>query len=270
MSIHCPYRFVVPQGTRLTSPSLALFTVVARRGVRTVTTGWRLWVCGVTTVVLFAVVRAACAEPIATAPISVVGSANRIAGFVMEASRRFAVPPSWIRAVMQVESGGDVRALSPKGAVGLMQIMHETWATLRFRYGLGIDPYDPHDNITAGAAYLRELHDRYGDLGFLAAYNAGPGRYEDHLATGRPLPSETRSYVSVVAALIDGGSFEDAGVTAAMETPWLNGTLFARHSATASAQLEQRPTDGIGHDGTALTPLSDGLFVRTSSHRGGP
>ena len=72
--------------------------------------------------------------------------------------------------------------------MGLMQIMPRTWAELRARYGLGADPYDPHDNILAGAAYIRELHDRYGAPGFLAAYNAGPGRYERHLATGRPLP----------------------------------------------------------------------------------
>lgn len=61
------------------------------------------------------------------------------------------------------------------------------------------DPFDPHDNIVAGAAYLRWLHDRYGDAGFLAAYNAGPGRYDEHLATGRPLPDETRAYVTAVA-----------------------------------------------------------------------
>jgi integrase len=56
--------------------------------------------------------------------------------------------------------------------------------------------YDPHDNILAAAAYLRELHDRYGAPGFLAAYNAGPVRYEEHLTTGRPLPAETRAYVA--------------------------------------------------------------------------
>ena len=61
---------------------------------------------------------------------------------------------------MNVESAGDVRARSPKGAMGLMQIMPETWAELRSRYGLGNDPYDPHDNILAGTAYLRELRDR--------------------------------------------------------------------------------------------------------------
>jgi soluble lytic murein transglycosylase-like protein len=69
--------------------------------------------------------------------------------------------------VVQVESSGDVRALSPKGAVGLMQIMPEAWAALRARYGLGADPYDAHDNILAGAAYLRELLDRYGSPGCL-------------------------------------------------------------------------------------------------------
>ena len=60
---------------------------------------------------------------------------------------------------MRAESFGEVHAISRKGAMGLMQIMPETWAHLRVRYALGADPYDPHDNILAGAAYLRELHD---------------------------------------------------------------------------------------------------------------
>jgi len=74
---------------------------------------------------------------------------------------------------MHVESAGKVRARSRKGAMGLMQIMPGTWADLRARYGLGADPYDSHDNILAGTAYIRELYDRYGAPGFLAAYNAG-------------------------------------------------------------------------------------------------
>lgn len=104
--------------------------------------------------------------------------------FISEASKRFAVPEHWIRAVMRVESGGKLRARSQKGAMGLMQIMPKTWAELRARYSLGSDPYDPRDNILAGTAYIRELHDRYGAPGFLAAYNAGPSRYEKHLASG--------------------------------------------------------------------------------------
>jgi len=59
---------------------------------------------------------------------------------------------------MAMESGGDVLALSPQGAMGLMQIMPNTWAGLRARHGLGADPYEPRDNILAGAAYLREMH----------------------------------------------------------------------------------------------------------------
>ncbi|MCF8481875.1 MAG: DUF3363 domain-containing protein [Rhodospirillum sp.] len=110
------------------------------------------------------------------------------AGHIADAARRFGIPEAWIRAVMRFESHGDVRAISPKGAIGLMQIMPATWGDLRARHGLGGDPYDPRDNIMAGAAYLREMHDRYGSPGFLAAYNAGPGRYEEYRATGRPLP----------------------------------------------------------------------------------
>jgi hypothetical protein len=115
---------------------------------------------------------------------------------VAEASARFGVPVRWIAAVMQVESRGDPRALSPKGAIGLMQIMPATYASLAGRYGLGANPWNVRDNIMAGAAYLRELYDRYGASGFLAAYNAGPGRWEDHLSGVRPLPGETVRYVS--------------------------------------------------------------------------
>ena len=85
-----------------------------------------------------------------------------------------------------------------------MQIMPKTWAELRARHRLGADPYDPQDNILAGTAYIRELYDRYGAPGFLAAYNAGPGRYERHLATGRPLPAETQAYVATLAPMIKG------------------------------------------------------------------
>jgi soluble lytic murein transglycosylase-like protein len=74
--------------------------------------------------------------------------------------------------------------------MGLMQLMLGTWVELSVRHGLGLDPFDPHDNILAGAAYLKEMHDRFGSTGFLAAYHAGPSRYE-HLATGQPLPPET-------------------------------------------------------------------------------
>jgi hypothetical protein len=140
------------------------------------------------------------------------------AGFVEEAAQRFSVPAAWIGAVMAIESGGDGRALSPKGAMGLMQIMPDTWSGLRARHRLGVDPYDPRDNILAGAAYLREMFDRFGSPGFLAAYNAGPRSYEEHLATGRPLPAETRHYVATLAARIREGR---TGELAGPERPML-------------------------------------------------
>jgi hypothetical protein len=105
--------------------------------------------------------------------------------------------------VLRVESAGDVRAISSAGAMGLMQVMPDTWAGLRSRHGLGRDPYDPRDNILAGTAYLREMWDRYGNVAaMLAAYNAGPGRYDEHLATGRTLPAETRAYVATLAPVL--------------------------------------------------------------------
>lgn len=127
--------------------------------------------------------------------------AHAFAGFINEASGRFAIAPNWIRSIQSIESAGDRHARSPKGAMGLMQIMPATWAELRERYDLGNDPYDPHDNILAGTAYLRELLDRYGSPGVFAAYNAGPSRYEEHLAGGS-LPDETRAYVAKLANLL--------------------------------------------------------------------
>lgn len=142
---------------------------------------------------------AAVAEPQPAVPTASYRTGNSFADFVEAASRRFGIPVRWILAVIDVESAGDARARSPKGAMGLMQIMPETWAELGLRHDLGKDPYDPHDNILAGTAYLRELHDRYGSPGFLAAYNAGPTRYEEHLA-GRPLSAETQALFAEACA----------------------------------------------------------------------
>ena len=235
--------------------------------------GWRQLLCGGIAVALLTGGGVADAEPIAAKPPSVTVTADQVAGFVAEASQRFGIPASWIRSVMQAESFGEVRALSPKGAMGSMQIMPATWACLRLRYGLGTDPYNAHDNIFAGAAYLRELHDRYGAPGFLAAYNAGPARYEDHLATGRPLPAETRAYVAVLTPLIGGGSVDDAMVVAVVARSWTQAPLFASYAANSPARSQpssdpqsgQSSIGGTAEDWTALAPQSDGLFVRTSA-----
>ena len=90
----------------------------------------------------------------------------------------------------------------------------------------------------AGAAYLRELLDRYGSPGFLAAYNAGPARYEDHLATGRALPAETQAYVATLAPVIGGGAIDDATVVNAVVRSWTEAPLFvvpAESNAAKSA-----------------------------------
>src|SRR6185295_12658225 len=74
-----------------------------------------------------------------------------------------------------------------------------TYEELRMRHRLGDDPYDPHNNILAGTAYIREMYDRFGAPGFLAAYNAGPNRLDDYLGGGGPLPDETMNYVASIA-----------------------------------------------------------------------
>jgi hypothetical protein len=92
--------------------------------------------------------------------------------------------------------------VSSAGAIGLMQVMPETFADMRADLGLGGDPFAVRDNILAGAAYLRRMFVRYGSPGFLAAYNAGPGRWEAHLASGRPLPAETVAYLVRLAPIM--------------------------------------------------------------------
>jgi len=151
---------------------------------------------------------------------------DRFAKFIDAASNRFAVPARWIRAVMQVESGGDERAMSSRGAMGLMQLMPGTWVELSAHYGLGLDPFDPQNNIMAGAGYLKEMRDRFGTAGFLAAYHAGPARYEQHLATGQPLPPETRAYVAAVTPLLDNEQGEQAAVDGRRALPWREAPLF--------------------------------------------
>jgi hypothetical protein len=156
--------------------------------------------------------------------------------------------------------------------MGLMQIMPKTWAELRARYGLGADPYDARDNILAGAAYIREISDSYGAPGFLAAYNAGPGRYERHLKTGRPLPAETQAYVAALAPMIEGtrtnvrvaaGDRSSASADSALFPRSILGTSF--HGAlSADVRQSQASHTHPVVDLSALAPQSGNLFVRLS------
>jgi Transglycosylase SLT domain len=195
------------------------------------------------------------------------------AGFITEASKRFAVPEHWIRSVMRVESAGEVRARSRKGAMGLMQIMPQTWSDLRARYDLGADPYDPRDNILAGAAYIRELYQRFGTPGFLAAYNSGPTRYENHLATGRLLPGETQDYVAILAPMIGAKQANGKIVAVADSFTSARSPLFVVGSASSSSN--DHPASGVRLDRpsnvrpvvdlSALVPQSGNLFVHHAS-----
>lgn len=129
---------------------------------------------------------------------------DRWSDHIAEAAARFGVPEAWIRRVMQAESGGRTELngrpiVSHAGAMGLMQLMPGTWREVRALLGLGADPHDPRDNILAGTFYLRAMYDRFGYPGLFAAYNAGPRRYAEHLATGRRLPRETVAYVSAIS-----------------------------------------------------------------------
>ncbi len=152
--------------------------------------------------------------------------------------KRFGIPEHWIRAVLRAESAGAVRAISSAGAMGLMQVMPDTWADLRARYRLGRNPYDPRDNILAGTAYLREMWNRYGNVtAMLAAYNAGPVRYDQYRATGRALPAETRAYVAALAAgLRRRGASDAAGPAICAAADWRDAPLFVVRST------DSRPT----------------------------
>ncbi|MFC3323581.1 lytic transglycosylase domain-containing protein [Mesorhizobium cantuariense] len=194
---------------------------------------------------------------------------------ISEASHRFGVPTGLIRAIIRKESAGDVRAVSSAGARGLMQIMPGTWDYLRARWSLGRDPFDPRDNILAATAYLRELRDRFGSPGFLAAYNAGPARYEAYL-TGRPLPAETRAYVAALAPLIgESEGMRPFAVTSVEAIPWKRGSLFVgqrdRLQAVALVPTERLPNDSSSaptvRDVSAIVPLSEGLFVARAGER---
>lgn len=206
--------------------------------------------------------------------VSVSGGADPYAASIAEAVQRFDIPATWIRAVMGAESGGDTDAISSQGARGLMQIMPATWNDLRARYGLGSDPFDVHDNILAGAAFLREMHDRYGSPGFLAAYNAGPGRYEDYRDRQRPLPPETRAYVAGLLPLI-GQGVADPLMSVSRPDPlfWTRAPIFAVQSDDTGQGVPvalKLPSKGvrsdiIAHGLAPVRPLADGLFVVSSA-----
>lgn len=164
-----------------------------------------------------------------------------ISAYVQEASQRFGLPERWIYAVIRVESAGRVRAVSPAGAMGLMQLMPGTWARQRARFSLGSNPFDPRDNILAGTSYLREMFDLYGADGFLAAYNAGPGRYQQWRDGARPLPLETRRYVARIAPLLQRESMIFAAASRARSGAGADPLLAPSPPKASAEQGRQKP-----------------------------
>lgn len=137
-----------------------------------------------------------------------------------EAAIRSGLGVDVITRVMAAESRGHPDAVSPKGAIGCMQIMPATWAYLSPRYGLGQSPFDARMNMIGGALYLAELTRKFGLPGAFAAYNAGPARYTRYAVSGVPLPEESVAY----AARLGG-----AVVAANAEPPrarWQEASLF--------------------------------------------
>jgi soluble lytic murein transglycosylase-like protein len=217
-------------------------------------------------IVSFAAPSAADAGPARQPNCANVGP-DLIASFVTEAATRFGVPEDWVRAVMRMESGGDRCVISPAGAQGLMQLMPRTYAELKARYGLGSDPFDAHDNVIAGAAYLREMWDRFGATGFLAAYNAGPGRFQDHLVTGRPLSDATRAYVAALMPITIGFA-NAADLTPARPNVSRAPPLFVQigGAPTAASAVNIEPSERGASAGTGPTGLQQpGLFAAVST-----
>jgi len=186
-------------------------------------------------------------SPSAAAASQATSAAHPYAAPVTEAAQRFDIPETWIWRVMHAESRGNRRAVSPAGAMGLMQIMPGTWSMLTSRHRLGKDPFDVRANILAGAAYLRAMWDRYRDIRLmLAAYNAGPGRVDAYAAGRRRLPAETLAYVAAIAPALGSTTRNPAAAALPPAAPgWRDAGIFA-----------DRKMASVGEQDAAALPLS--------------
>ena len=215
-------------------------------------------------------------DPLATASASIVAAKptqphrtfiDQWQGYIAEAAQDFAIPEPWIRAVMGQESGGRTTLhgkpiTSSAGATGLMQVMPGTYADLRRRYSLGGNSYDPHDNILAGTAYLRQMYERYGYPSLFAAYNAGPARFDAYLFGRKQLPTETLHYVeSILPGVETTLNNSQPGTFAVTENPSfqmpLLTSLVAQDMTPNTPQNDRAPS--------SPRPNSRSIFVETSA-----
>jgi soluble lytic murein transglycosylase-like protein len=234
-------------------------------------TGRRALLAALTLLLFLSFAGTADAQPTAppASPPRMMQADDPFSGFVAEAAQRFDLPATWVRAVMLVESNDNASAVSSKGAIGLMQVMPGTYHDMRLRYGLGTDPFQPYDNIIAGTAYLREMLDCYGMSGFLAAYNAGPEQYDEHLATGGALPAETVLYVARIMPMLSGVHDGSKLLAPSAIVDWNRSPLFAgQFSAGTADEISSNSLQFGGSvaalspaDVAALAPQSTGMFV---------
>jgi hypothetical protein len=162
---------------------------------------------------------------------------------VRQTAEKYGLDPNLAEAVMQQESGGRPNAVSPAGAVGLMQLMPGT------ARDLGVDPTDPMQNIDGGVRYLKQQIDKFGVAGGLAAYNAGPGRVMKIGGQFNALPAETQNYVpsvmnrtAVIAEQAGGGEQQVAEV----KTPTLDIPTLIGGYEKAQAAKDTEATNEIG------------------------
>ncbi|MGB3805485.1 MAG: lytic transglycosylase domain-containing protein [Sphingopyxis granuli] len=199
---------------------------------------------------------------------------------IAEAAHRFGIPVGWIAAVLGAESNGDPTAVSSAGAMGLMQLMPATWDEQRALHRLGSDPFQPRDNILAGAAYLRAMWDRYSTItDMLGAYNFGPGRYDEYLAGERGLPQETRDYVAALALLLGGEPLAPGALAGPPRvTDWRDAPLFVTAPAGSEhvpgllgERIAGAPSDAPAASPESLAPApAEALFVARPPSGGAP
>jgi soluble lytic murein transglycosylase-like protein len=172
------------------------------------------------------------AEKVRTTPFAADDRSRAYDQLIYEHSRQNGVRADLVRAVMQVESAFDPNARSPKGAMGLMQLMPQTARQLGVK-----DAYNPAENVRAGVAYLRSLLDRYenNEMLALAAYNAGPGavdKYDEKV----PPYAETRNYVARIDRMVN-GTIQRRTSTIYKTTDVVDGRVITRYT-------DQKPTSG--------------------------
>ncbi|WP_415965862.1 lytic transglycosylase domain-containing protein [Desulfovibrio piger] len=204
--------------------------------------------------------------------------APEVDGWIVKYSQEYGVDPNIVRAVVMQESGGRQDVVSPAGAIGYGQLMPDT------AKGLGVDPYDPEQNIKGTVMYLGQMRDRYdGNWDrALYAYNWGPGNMDAYLKTGkgldgRPMPSETLNYVPGVRGRLGGGQqpavaggYGGGGVpTIPLQALALPGA--AGEAARAIFAAQQKAMDRLQYvDGVGMIDKSTGMVAPLRTADGMP